>query len=99
MLKSKTRIIIIFLVVLFNSACGQDHVINEAWLNNFNAAAAKSVVLNNQKEILPIKNLERWRIASIRFGNTQTEVFDSLLNKYTHVYPCSSRFAISKHIS
>jgi CubicO group peptidase (beta-lactamase class C family) len=100
MLKSKTRIIIIFLVVLFNSACGQDHVINEAWLNNFNATAAKTVVLNNQKEILPIKNLERWRIASIRFGNTQTEVFDSLLNKYTHVYSeNANRFVANKYFN
>jgi CubicO group peptidase (beta-lactamase class C family) len=97
MLKSKTRFIITFLVLLFNTACGQDHVINEAWLNNFNAAGAKTVVLNNQKEILPIKNLERWRIASIRFGNTQTEVFDSLLSKYTHVYSENgNRFVINK---
>ena len=99
-MKSKIRLTISSLIVFFNVACAQDHVINEAWLNNFNAVEAKTVVLNNQRETLPLKNLEHWRIASIRFGNTQTEVFDSLLNKYTHVYSENgNRFVTNKYFN
>ena len=100
MLKSRIRFIISFLIVVFNSACAQDHVINEAWLNNFNAVGAKIVVLNNKKDDLPLKNLEQMRIASIRFGNSQTEVFDSLLNKYAHVYSDNgNRFLLNRYVN
>lgn len=85
MLKPTSKLILFLLIVIFNSVCGQTHTQNQIWLNNFNAVAKNTVVLNNQNQIIPLKSLENQQIASLNFGFTNVSVFDSLLNKYTHV--------------
>jgi serine-type D-Ala-D-Ala carboxypeptidase len=85
MLKIIIRLTFFFFIAFFNAACGQNNAQNNAWLSNFNAAAQNTVVLNNQNQTIPLKNLQDLTIASIGFGNTPSLVFDSLLNKYTHV--------------
>lgn len=80
---------ILALVVLVISAsflaCGQEHQQSKTWLNNFKEIEKTTVVLNNGKEILPLKDLEKKRIASIDLGFNHHIVFDSLLNKYDKV--------------
>lgn len=84
MLKPIPNIIITFLMVIFNTACGQSQSQNNVWLTNFNAAAQGTVVLNNQLHIIPLKNLEQLQLVSINFGNKNASIFDSILNKYAH---------------
>ncbi len=69
----------------FLFACGQEHQEDQKWLALFKEAGKKTVVLNNDQEIIPLKNLEKRTIASIDLGFTHSMVFDSLLNKYAHV--------------
>ncbi len=67
-------------------ACGQDeHQQNQKWVDNFNSFGKTTVVLNNEPEILPLKDLEKKKIASINLGFSHQIVFDSLLNKYDRV--------------
>lgn len=70
-------------IVLF--ACGQDHIEDKNWLAKFKDAEKHTVVLNNESEIIPLKNLEKRTIASIDLGFSHSIVFDSLLNKYSRV--------------
>jgi serine-type D-Ala-D-Ala carboxypeptidase len=44
-----------------------------------------TVLFNNQKDIIPLKNLAEKKIASIRFSNIFAAGFDSLLNNYARV--------------
>ncbi len=64
------------------AACSQDHSLNEQWLINKKAASQSTVVLNNDKEILPLLAIGQMKIASIDMGFSHSLVFDSLLNKY-----------------
>lgn len=87
MLKPIPNTLIAFLIAVFNTACGQAQYPNnnKISLANFNAAAQATVVLNNQHQIIPLKNLENATLVSIHFGNKNASVFDSILNKYAHI--------------
>lgn len=50
-------------------------------------AQQSTVLLNNQKQLVPITHLETAKIASIHFTYSNAAVFDSLLNKYAKVQP------------
>ncbi len=69
----------------FFFACGQTHQQSRNWLANFSEAGLKTVVLNNKTNVIPIKELETRKIASINLGLTYQSTFDSLLNKFSHV--------------
>lgn len=75
--------------VLFTSiflfACSQDHQSNKTWLNQIQEIEKTTVVLNNEKQILPIVELEDLKIASVSLGFDHASVFDSLLRKYHKV--------------
>ncbi len=82
---SKKITLIALALCFLQFACAQQHKNNETWLEGFKAAEKTTVVLNNEKGFLPIKNLEERNIASIDFGFTYHTIFDSILNKYSKV--------------
>jgi CubicO group peptidase (beta-lactamase class C family) len=81
----KISLAISFLTCTFLFACGQEHQDAKNWLEKFKNAGQSTVVLNNEKTVLPLKNLENKKIASINFGFKYNSIFDSILNKYDKV--------------
>jgi CubicO group peptidase (beta-lactamase class C family) len=81
----KLLLVIVLMSSTFLFACGQEHQEDQKWLTLFQEAGKKTVVLNNDQDIIPLKNLEKRTIASIDLGFSHSIEFDSLLNKYTHV--------------
>ncbi|OAQ39076.1 beta-N-acetylglucosaminidase [Pedobacter psychrophilus] len=69
----------------FFFACGQEHKDAQNWLEKFNNAGQATVVLNNEKALLPLKKLEIKTIASIDLGYKYHSIFDSILNKYADI--------------
>jgi CubicO group peptidase (beta-lactamase class C family) len=69
--------------ILFNSACGQSA--GTVYVNEEKQVEKVTVLLNNDKYLLPLRNLSDAKIASIHFGNIYTAGFDSLLNKYAKI--------------
>lgn len=80
-----SKITILLLFSILNTACGQTNIENQSWLKNFNSAAQNTIVFNNQTQVLPLKNIEDLKIISVDFGTPHKNVFDSLLQKYTLV--------------
>ncbi|MGB4776314.1 MAG: serine hydrolase, partial [Daejeonella sp.] len=76
-------------------ACSQDHLTNQNWLDNTRMAAKSTVVLNNDKETLPLIAIDQLKIASIDMGFNHSFVFDSLLNKYQK----TDRFNASMYVA
>ncbi|RYG07640.1 MAG: beta-N-acetylglucosaminidase, partial [Chitinophagaceae bacterium] len=75
-----------FLILIFTlSACAQDHQQNENRLKAINAIAKSTVLLNNQKKLIPVVGLADKRFASVNLGFNHQVAFDSLLNKYADV--------------
>ena len=74
------------------SACAQQsaHQGNQKRLTEDNIVSQSAVLLNNADGVIPIKNLENHKIASINMGSAYASNFDSLLNKYTSVSSYSS---------
>ncbi len=84
-------IIIASLVLIFTlSACAQDHKDNENRLKLINSISKNSVLLNNQKNLIPIVGLSEKHFASINLGFKHQAAFDSLLNKYANVQSLSA---------
>jgi len=74
------------LTIIFTlSACAQEHKRNESRLKSINAIANSTVLLNNQQNIIPIKNLAKQKFAAVNLGFAYQNSFDSLLNKYADV--------------
>ncbi len=81
-----TSIIALSLSLLFTlSACAQDHQKNENRLKSISSITKNSVLLNNQKNLIPIVGLAEKRFVSIHLGFDHQISFDSLLNKYAYV--------------
>ncbi|MVN21668.1 serine hydrolase domain-containing protein [Mucilaginibacter arboris] len=79
---------LLWLVVILNSACAQvpgPHQQNQGFLAAKRSIESSTVLLNNQDQLVPVKNLDQQKIASVRFGFENASVFDSLLNKYTKI--------------
>ena len=82
--RSRVQILTILITfILFNSACGQSA--GTVYVNEEKQAEKVTVLLNNDKYLLPLRNLAEAKIASIHFGNIYTAGFDSLLNKYAKI--------------
>lgn len=71
--------------VIFNSACAQNPPIGKNYLQEQKAAELSTVLLNNEKQIIPLQSLDAAKIASIHFSGVYATAFDSLLNKYAKV--------------
>lgn len=67
------------------SACAQNHQESETRLKNINSVVNSSVLLNNQKGIIPFGKLAEKKFASVNIGFAHQAAFDSLLNKYAAV--------------
>ncbi|GAB2987188.1 hypothetical protein GCM10027049_28910 [Mucilaginibacter puniceus] len=83
----KQRVQLLFIlitIILFNSACAQNPP-GLAYVNEEKQVAQATVLLNNDKYLIPLKNLADAKIASIHFSSNYFTAFDSLLNKYTQV--------------
>ncbi|MGI4728195.1 MAG: serine hydrolase domain-containing protein [Janthinobacterium lividum] len=75
-------------ITTLSSACAQVpnlHQQNQSFLAAKRSIESSTVLLNNQNQVVPIKNLEQQKIASVHFNFENTLVFDSLLNKYAKV--------------
>ena len=80
--------VLFWLVIILSSACAQvpdPHQQNQSFLAAKRSIESSTVLLNNQNQLVLIKNLDQQKIASIHFGFENASVFDSLLNKYTKV--------------
>ncbi|TSD63897.1 serine hydrolase [Inquilinus sp. KBS0705] len=72
--------------VLFNSACAQNPpFLGKAYVDEQNLVAQSTILLNNEKQLIPLQHLDAIKVASIHFAGTYAAGFDSLLNKYTQV--------------
>ncbi len=80
----KLSVLSTFLSCLTLLSCGQEHEESQTWLGKFKQANESTVVLNNDKEVIPLQNLEKRNIAVVDLGFSHFLVFDSLLNKYSH---------------
>ena len=82
---------------VFIAACTQsaEHRYNEKYVNEQKSVEQTTVLLNNSRQQIPLKNLQELKIASINFGSEQGVVFDSILNKYAPVTSFSTSGAVS----
>ena len=73
------------LVSLSVSACAQtaEHLKNNALLREERNIEKSSVLLNNEKGLIPLKNLQNLTIASVNIGSAFASEFDSISTKYT----------------
>ncbi len=77
---------ILLAFTLFNSACAQNPPQSAISFLNLEQEAQKStVLLNNERQQIPLKGLDSLTVASINFSKTFAKEFDSLANKYTRV--------------
>ncbi len=80
-----------WMIMVLSSACAQDqHQQNQQFLAAKRSIEASTVLLNNPNQLVPIKNLDQQKFASVHFGFENASVFDSLLNKYTKVQTFNS---------
>ncbi len=72
---------------LILSACSRsaDHLQNEKYIEEQKTVSQNTVLLNNSKQTIPLKDLQDLKIACINMGSEFATVFDSILNKYTTV--------------
>ena len=80
------------LVSLSVSACAQtaEHLKNNALLREERNIEKSSVLLNNEKGLIPLKNLQNLTIASVNIGSEFASEFDSISTKYTVIRPFES---------
>jgi CubicO group peptidase (beta-lactamase class C family) len=83
---SPAFLIVLLLPLLYFPACAQTlHQSNERRIVENTSIAKTTVLLNNKTGIIPLKDLENSKIASVNMGASFSSNFDSLLNKYTAV--------------
>lgn len=84
--KQKIYFLLMLGFVLFNSACAQNPPFSgRAYVQEEKLAEQATVLLNNEKQLVPLQSLDGIKIASIHFSAAYATAFDSLLNKYTKV--------------
>jgi CubicO group peptidase (beta-lactamase class C family) len=84
--KRKLYFLLLSGFVLFNSACAQNPPFTgKAYVKEQLSVEQATVLLNNEKQLIPLQNLDNNKIASIHFSTVYAAGFDSLLNKYTKV--------------
>ncbi|WP_419802732.1 serine hydrolase domain-containing protein [Mucilaginibacter sp.] len=79
---------LLWAITALSSACAQvpsPHQQNQGFLAAKRSIESSTVLLNNQNQVVPVKNLDQQKIASVHFNFENTLVFDSLLNKYAKV--------------
>jgi CubicO group peptidase (beta-lactamase class C family) len=75
--------------ILLNTACAQNPpppaLTGSNYVTEENLSGQSTVLLNNEQSVIPLRDLDKSTVASVRFTHTDAPVFDSLLNKYTKV--------------
>ncbi|MFD1258518.1 serine hydrolase domain-containing protein [Mucilaginibacter terrae] len=74
--------------ILLNTACAQNPPLaltGSNYVTEETLSGQSTVLLNNEQSIIPLQNLDKSTVASVRFTHTDAPVFDSLLNKYTKI--------------
>lgn len=62
----------------------------EQWVYDLKKVEEHTVLLNNDSQLIPLKDLDKISVASVNMGGAHAAVFDSLLNKYTQVQSFTS---------
>lgn len=86
--KAGSAILIAGTVCIFSiAACAPqaEHRNNEKYLKEQKSISQSTVLLNNSAGIIPLKNIQELKIASVNIGSLYASVFDSILNKYALV--------------
>lgn len=78
--------------VLSVSACAQsaEHRSNENFIKEQKNIGQSTVLLNNSAQLIPLKNIQHLKIASVNIGSSYAAVFDSILSKYAVIKSFSS---------
>ncbi|MBL4676110.1 MAG: beta-N-acetylglucosaminidase, partial [Mucilaginibacter sp.] len=77
---------VLFGLILVHSACAQPQPFTgKAYVKEQQSVEQATVLLNNEKNVIPLRNLDNNKIASIHFSTPYAIGFDSLLNKYAKV--------------
>lgn len=63
-------------------ACSHTNQKNQLWAEHIRELDKATVVLNNQSQEIPLKQLEKEKIASLNIGFENAVVFDSIFTKY-----------------
>ncbi|TWR30437.1 serine hydrolase [Mucilaginibacter pallidiroseus] len=74
--------------ILVNSACAQQPPFvftGKAYVQEAKSAEQETFLFNNEKGIVPLRNLDNNKVASIHFSSVYATAFDSLLNKYAKI--------------
>jgi CubicO group peptidase (beta-lactamase class C family) len=96
MIKNKWGCIPFVLIgfTFLNTACAQIPPLiptGQAYVNEERLVEHSTVLFNNSKYLLPLKDLDQLKIASVHFSSPYASVFDSLLNKYSKVQAFDGR--------
>ena len=66
---------LIFLITISTVACSQDHQKSEKWITNFKNIEKSTVVLNNDKQLIPFLNLEEKKnIVIVIYGSANNNI-------------------------
>jgi len=96
MIKNKWGCIPLVLLgfTFLNTACAQIPPViptGQAYVNEERLVERSIVLFNNSKYLLPLKDLDQLKIASVHFSSPYASAFDSLLNKYSKVQAFDGR--------
>lgn len=96
MIKNKWGCIPFVLIgfTFLNTACAQIPPLiptGQAYVNEERLVEHSTVLFNNSKYLLPLKDLDQLKIASVHFSSPYASAFDSLLNKYSKVQAFDGR--------
>ncbi len=86
-MRAGAGLIILCCYALVTASCSGsgDHAHNEQFIEEQQAVAQHTVLLNNSDQSIPLRDLQNLKIASVNIGTESAAVFDSILNKYTAV--------------
>src|SRR5476649_1575538 len=82
---------------LLNSACAQNA--GKKYVKEEEKVAKSIVLLNNDKYLVPLRELETLKIASVNFSGKYASGFDSMLNKYSKVQSFKGNDYLHKNIN
>ena len=82
---------------LLNSACAQNA--GKKYVKEEEKVAKSIVLLNNDKYLVPLRELETLKIASVNFSGKYVAGFDSMLNKYSKVQSFKGNDYLHKNIN
>lgn len=86
LLKAFPLIAFLMFQIFYLPSCAQTiHQSNERRLDENKVVAKTTVMLNNSAKIVPLRHLEKLKIASVNLGASFASNFDSLLNKYAAI--------------